>query len=262
MKIARFSHPWLVAMSLLSLSACTAPGERDNAGNDDLGAMREHRSGDIYAEMGKAYINEGQPAVALRKLKRGLELDPDNAQIHAVLGRLYQQLGESDAAAINYRKASEIEPQNPYFRNAWGSFLCQQGDYDKADEQFRLALKNPLYTQPWMASANAGVCALRAQREAQGEKYLRQALSLNPRIPIALLRMARITATRGEYATAKTYLERYRELVPHTADTLLLGLRIEQGLGDADGVARYRATLEQRFPDAPETQTAKELSHP
>ena len=70
--------------------------------------------------------------------------------------------------------------------------------------------------------------------------------------------MAKITAGRGEYAMAKTYIERYRELVPHTADTLLLGLRIEQGLGDTDGVARYRTVLEQRFPDAPETQIAKE----
>ena len=77
-----------------------------------------------------------------------------------------------------------------------------------------------------------------------------------------MLNMARITVGRGEYTAAKAYIERYRELVPHTADTLLLGLRIEQGLGDADGVARYLAVLEQRFPDAPETQTANELSHP
>ena len=32
--------------------------------------------------------------------------------------------------------------------------------------------------------------------------------------------------------------------------------------GDAEGVARYQTVLEQRFPDAPETQTAKEISHP
>lgn len=38
---------------------------------------REDRPGDIYAQMGQGYLKEGQPGVALRKLRRGLEVDPE-----------------------------------------------------------------------------------------------------------------------------------------------------------------------------------------
>jgi type IV pilus assembly protein PilF len=252
----------MAALLALLLAACQMPGVRDDDTTGDLGAIQEKRPGDIYAEMGREYMRQGQPAVALSKLKYGLAIDPGNAQIHVGLGRLYEQLGETRLANEHYSKAADGAPKDPYIRNAWGSFLCQQGEYDQADEQFNRALSNPLYKQPWAANTNAGVCALRAGRPEQAETYLLRALSITPRIPLALRKMARIDSERGEYKDAKVYLERYRELAPHTPETLLLGLHIEQGLGDADAMARYRAVLEKRFPDSPETRTAKELSQP
>jgi len=144
--------------------------------------------------------------------------------------------------------------------NAFGSFLCQQGKYEAADEQFKLALRNPLYEQPWAANTNAGVCALRAGHAKEAEDYLLAALSIEPRIPLALLKMANINYDRGEFDTAKLYIERYRELAPHSPETLLLGVKIEKGLGDKDGMDRYLVVLENRFPDSQETRTAKELS--
>jgi type IV pilus assembly protein PilF len=261
MNIAAAHRGIMVTLLVLPLAACQAPGIRDDA-TGDLGAVPEERPGDVYAEMGREYMRQGLPAVALTKLKYGLEVDPKNPQIHANLGRLYEQLGETQLADKHYSEAAYRAPKDPYIHNAWGSFLCQQGEYDQADEQFRLALQNPLYRQPWAANTNAGVCALRAGRPEQAETYLLHALSITPRIPLALQKMARISSERGEYETAKVYIERYRELAPHTPETLLLGLRIEQGLGDADGIARYRAVLENRFPDSLETRTAKELSQP
>lgn len=251
----------MVALLVVPLAACQVPGVRDDA-TGDLGAIPEKRLGDIYAEMGREYMRQGQPAVALAKLKYGLDVDPDNPRIHANLGRLYERLGETRLAGEHYSEAVDLAPKDPYFRNARGSFLCQQGEYDEADEQFRLALQNPLYERPWAANTNAGVCALRAGRPELAETYLLRALGIAPRIPLALQKMARIHYDRGEYATAKAYLERYRELALHTPETLLLGLRIERGLGDADGMARYRAVLEKRYPDSLETRTAKELSQP
>ncbi len=246
-----------LAALLLALASCTTPGIKDEV---DLGADRENRPGDVYAEMGQAYMREGQPRVALRKLKRGLEADPGNPQIHAVLGRLYQQLGEAEQAKLHYSKASDLEPQNPYFHNAWGSFLCQQQDYDAADEQFQQALLNPLYDRPWQAATNAGLCAYRAGRPEQASAYLHNALSRNPSIPQALLKMAIIENERGKLDQAQGYLQRYTALAPHTPQTLLLGLRIERSLGNKVGADRYLEILQQGYPDAPETRTAKELN--
>ena len=161
MNIAAAHRGIMVTLLVLPLAACQAPGIRDDA-TGDLGAVPEERPGDVYAEMGREYMRQGRPAVALAKLKHGLEVDPKNPQIHANLGRLYEQLGETQLADKHYSEAADRAPKDPYIRNAWGSFLCQQGEYDQADEQFRLALQNPLYRQPWAANTNAGVCALRA----------------------------------------------------------------------------------------------------
>jgi len=244
------------------LGACQVPGVKEEDATGDLGAVPQDRSGDVYAELGYEYIKQGQPAVALAKLKHGLRVDPNNSNIHLVLGRLYEQLGETRLAEQHYREAAALVPKDPYVRNAFGSFLCQQKRYEEADEQFRLALLNPLYDRPWEANTNAGVCALRAGHAEKAETYLLRALSIRARIPLALRKMALISYDRGEYGTAKKYLERYRELAPHSPSTLLLGAQIEHGLKDSDAMARYLAVLEKRFPDAPETRTARELSLP
>lgn len=240
------------------LSACSPMGMREDEGG--LGATRETRPGDIYAQLGQEYLKEGQPEMALRKLTRGLERDPDNGRIHAVLGLLYERLGETQLAARHYARSTELEPRNPFFHNARGSFLCQQEEYEKAEEQFRQALANPLYNQPWAAQTNAGVCALRAGRDKAAEQHLRLALHANPRVPLALLKMAQIQVTRGEYAAAREYLTRYAQLVGPSPQSLLLQLQVALGLGDATAVANSRGELLKRFPDAPETQTARRLS--
>jgi type IV pilus assembly protein PilF len=250
--------PWSLAAALL-VGCASLPGGRED---EDIGVIRDKSPGDIYAQMGSEYLRAGQPAVALRKLKRGLETDPSNPQVHAVLGRLYEQLGETALADQHYSRASSLEPQNPYYHNAWGSFLCQQQQYDKADRQFRLALENPLYDRPWAASTNAGVCAHRAGRLDEAETYLRAALAANPRIPLALRKMAEISLEKGDFAAAKAYLERYAQLAPHDAETLLIGVRAERELGNAEGASRYRDELERLFPDAPATRTARESTPP
>ena len=94
MNMAAARRGIMVALLLSLLAACQVPGIRDEDPTGDLGAVPESRPGDIYAELGREYIKQGQPAVALTKLKRGLEVDPRNPHIHLVLGRLYEQLGE------------------------------------------------------------------------------------------------------------------------------------------------------------------------
>jgi type IV pilus assembly protein PilF len=251
---------FLILLPVLLLAACTAAGVRDGKG--DLGASRAERPGDVYAQMGRAYMNDGQPAVALRKLEYGLKVDPDNGRIHAVMGLLYQRLGKRNLAGEHLHRACELEPENPWFRNAWGSFLCEQGKYPEADEQFNRALSNPLYDRPWQAATNAGLCALRAGNKKQGEAYLHRALSADPADARALTAMTRVELERGNLDAATGYLKRYGRVAHPNPETLLLGARIARERHDAADFARYRKALETRFPDAPETQTVRELKQP
>jgi len=258
---------YVVALCLIVLSGCAAISQPqiDNSSNNDgsnIDATQENRSGNIYAQMGLEYMKAGQPDVALRKLKRGLSIDPNNPQIYAVLGRLYELLGKPKFAEEHYLRSIELEPNNSFFRNAWGSFLCQQGEYERADVEFRKALNNPLYNKPWDAKTNAGVCALRAGRREDGENYLKQALAANPNIPLALAKLAQIKLESKNYIEAQQYLARYEQNSIPSPSSLLLKCKVALGLKDQAMARDCKEKLIQSFPDAPETKTARELVLP
>ncbi|KOR28992.1 hypothetical protein TI04_09690, partial [Achromatium sp. WMS2] len=215
----------------ITLVACASIFNKNNEtaiANSDL--RPENVPGDIYALMAQEYLKVGMPEVALHKLERGLSIYPNNAQIHAEFGIIYQHLGDMVKAERYYRRALTIEPNNPFFRNAWGSFLCQQGKYELADNEFRIALGNPLYNEPWSAQTNAGVCALRAGNLTAGETYLQLAINKNPNIPLALLKLSELRVNQSRYTEAKTYLDQYVKLAPLSPNVILLQYRTALGL--------------------------------
>ncbi len=237
----------------LVVVGCTANSPRSSA---DMGGLSHDQKGpspaDVYVKMAVAYLQQGKVSVALTKVKRGLELDSASADAHNVIALIYERLGELDLAEQHYKKALRLNSHDPYILNAYGSFLCSQGRYSEADRHFMAALRNALYPTPEVALTNAGICAdLRLDHE-QAETYYRQALRSNPKFPVALQRMARISFKKQNYLSARGYLQRYLEVAQHTAETLWLGIRIERELGDLDTLASYELLLRAKFPDSEE----------
>ena len=239
----------LGATSLLA-GCALVPAQSDDTG--DLGAVPQDSLAADYVGMGVEYLKRGQPAVALQRLKRGQELDPNYAPVYNVLAIVYGQLGETDLARENFERASSMAPKDPYVHNAYGSFLCNQKQYGAADEQFQAALHNPLYETPWIAITNAGTCARRAGDASKAEGYFRQALTANPRFGPALYQMAELSYAQHDLATAKGYIERLLSVAQPTAETLALAVRVERGLGSKTQAKRYERMLREKFPDSPE----------
>ncbi len=205
-----------------------------------------------YAGMGVEYLKRGQPAIALQRLKRGQELDPNYAPLYNVLAILYEQLGENDQARENFARAIQLAPRDPYIRNAYGTFLCNQKDYAGAEAAFQAALENPLYPTPWVAHTNAGIGARPAGDLTRAEASFRQALSANADFGPALYQMAELSYAQGNLAGAKDYLARLMRTTQPTGESLALGVRVERGLGNSTQAKRYEQQLRERFPDSPE----------
>lgn len=235
----------------LTLSACATTGG-DATGN--LGVDKGESPAQIYVEMGIAYMRDGQDSVALKKLRRAIEVDPENAQAHNVIAILYERLGENELATKHYDRAAALDPRDPYVRNARGSFFCKQAKYETALEEFELALDNPLYPTPWVALTNAGLCSRLAGDAEQAENYLRRALTRNPRYAPALLKMAEISFDQNNALSARAYLERFLSEVDASAAALWLGVRVEKKLGDRMKSIEYKRRLLKEFPDSPEIQ--------
>jgi type IV pilus assembly protein PilF len=175
-----------------------------------------------------------------------------------VLAIIYSRLGETTLADKHFRRAKSLQPKNSYTLNAYGSFLCGQKKYKEADVQFKAALKNPLYKTPEVALTNAGICARQHKDLDLAEAYLRRALQHNKRFPVALLQMSKISYETSDNQSARDFLNRYHRVAKPTAESLWLGVQIEQKMGDRDAVASYSMQLKGNFPDSTEVKLLKD----
>lgn len=241
----------LVCVAIVS-GCATQGGINDTTGN--LGIEKRNSPAKIYVEMGIAYMREGQDAVALKKLRKAISVDGRNPEAHNVIAILYERLGEFDQATYHYDQAVRLDPKDPFIHNARGSFFCKQDRYKEADEEFLKALANPLYSTPWVALGNAGLCAERAGDKAKAEGYYRRSLTANQSYAPVLLQMAQLSFDQDKPMSARAYLERYHGVAPVSAASLWLGVRVEQKLGDRMKAVEYKRRLLREFPDAPEIQ--------
>jgi type IV pilus assembly protein PilF len=187
-------------------------------------------------------------------LQRALDLDPNLPTAHYAIALLYEQLGEADKAEGHFRRVLHLNADYADAHNAYGVFLCRQGRLDQAEQEFWLAIKNPLYSTPDLAYTNLGQCSLRKPDPVQAEQYLRKALELNPREPGALSYMAALSYEARRYLQARGYLQRLREVAPDNAQSLWLGVQIERALGDHAAASDYAALLRKNFPGSKQAQ--------
>ncbi|MFB4205128.1 Lipopolysaccharide assembly protein B [wastewater metagenome] len=244
---------WLAVVLALGLSACANVPQQEPA-PDSQPKTDSQQAASANTQLGVRYLQQGEPRQALRKLRKALRQDPDNADAHTVTGIVYERLDRPEQAEKHYRRAVELDGNNGTALNNYGRFLCDRGDVDRGLTMFDRAADNPLYDRVAVALTNAGNCALNAGRKDVGEDYLLRALEANKTFPPALLRMARLRYEQGHYLNARAFYQRYLDAAPQTAQSAWLGLRIEHELGNQDAVASYRLLLNNRFPESPETR--------
>lgn len=234
-------HLALTVMAAVVLtSACSSTPKRD---------PNEPSISDIYMRKGVEYMNNGMLDVALQDLKHSVELDDRNGEAHDALAVLYQRLNQPIEAEREFQKALALTEDNAGTANNYGQFLCKQGQYDKAMMEFQKVISSKLYASPWIALTNAGFCARTSGKRADAEAYLRKALESNSTFPPALMEMAKISLESGQYMSARAFVQRYEEAAPADADILVLGIQVEQALGNEQAATDYRNKLRAQFPE-------------
>ena len=175
----------IALVALLLITACSSsPKKTDN----DL-----RKAAETNTALGRQYMDRGQYEIALDKLKRAVANDKTYASAHTMQGVLYETNGELDDAESEFRMAVRYDPTDGDVNNNLGAFLCRNDKAGEADVYFQTALKDPFYTTPQIATANAGSCALSRGELDKAESYLRQSLEQDQRMASALLPMAEVS---------------------------------------------------------------------
>jgi len=217
---------------------------------------------DLNAQLGLAYMEQGNNEEALKKLQHALKLNPDSASANHYIAELYRKLGKNREAEEHYRKALSLTPADPMLLNNYGVFLCSQQRFGEAVKKFVAAVKQPFYKTPEVAYNNAGLCALQIPDAAKAEEYFRSALRLNPRMPDALYELADLSFKQQKYLHARAFVQRYLAVAKPNPQILWLGVRVERKLGDEAAADRFARQLKERFPTADETLLSQEQKAP
>ena len=167
---------------------------------------------------------------------------------------MYEELGENSLAERHYKRSIELDANDPRLRNNYGQYLCRHRSERQGIEQFQMAANNPLYKSPQIPLTNAGICAMRINELEQADGFFRRALEIQPTLRTALLNMMRINVQQGNYLQGRAYLQRYKAVGSHNAETLWAGYQIEKNLGDKAAAANYAVRLKSRFPDSAQTK--------
>jgi type IV pilus assembly protein PilF len=214
----------------------------------------------IHTELGATYLARNQLDVAQQELERALELGPDDSQANHIMGLLQLRLKNEKKAEQYLKRAIEENPDNSDAHNSYGVFLCERGRLDEADKQFRDALRNPLYREPQQANVNAGLCRIKVSDWPAAANYFRAALKIDPRLPSALVNMARVSLEMGQPLSARAFIQRFFAVAGDTPESLLLAFRIERALGAKDAQATYAVRLRGKFPDSAEAKQLRTLT--
>ncbi len=182
---ARAMKPRLTALAALAavplvLSGCLqGRGPAGDAGNR---AQRMRAFAPVQIEAGKAYLAADQPNDAFVCFRRAIRIDPQNYEAQLGLAQASTKIGATRAGLNAAEAAAKLKPGQPE------------------------------------ALLAAGQLSLASQRPAEAEKYLREALRLNPKFAAAWRDLGETKLIQKAVGESVSALERARQLSPNDAE--------------------------------------------
>ena len=242
----------LLCFYILALTACGGgPGGSTTTKKEDAARYN--------VQLGLAYLQKGELALAKEKLERAEKQNPRDPQLQSSLGMLYERLGEPQQADRYYRQALRMAPDDPEVQNNYAIYLCRQKRVDEGVEKFMLAASNPLYRTPEAALTNAGVCLREAKRFDEAAARFTRALAVRPNFSEAAYQLGDLELERGRNAEAKAVVTRYLDAFRPTPDVLLLAVRVSRASNDRLAEERYARRLRVDFPESPQARALGSL---
>ncbi len=253
---------WIVGCCVLAiagLAGCaTSSGGGDSASVaqdivTDSDRSPERKRAAIRLELALAYFQEGKNTIALDEVKLALAADPSYFDAYNVRGLIYMALNDQALAQASFTKALGLRPKDPDVLHNLGWLKCQQGQFGQAIAHFEEALANPQYGARAKSLMTLGLCQIRAGLKPQAEANLLKAYEYDAGNPVTGFNLATLMFERGDLQRARFYIRRLNNSSLGNAESMWLGIRIEQRLGNTEAVSQLGLQLEKRFTDSPQT---------
>jgi type IV pilus assembly protein PilF len=243
------------AGSLLGLAGCATPQQETGASSEVVTPSDEsesRRRARIRIELASGYFEEGKIDIALDELKQVIAIDPGFADAYNLRGLVYMRLGDNRQAEDSFRRALVLNPRDADAHHNYGWLQCQLGRFPEAYQSFESALANPIYGGRSKSLMLLGLCQARAGLKPEAERSLARAYELDAGNPITGYNLAQLLYQRGDYNRAQFYIRRLNNSELANAETLWLGIKVEQRMNDTVAMDQLGDQLRKRFPQSPQ----------
>jgi type IV pilus assembly protein PilF len=243
------------AVAVTLLAGCAAPQQQEQTSLDVVTPSDEpesRRRARIRMELASGYFSEGKPEIALDELKQVVAIDPTLPDAYNLRGLIFMRLGDNRQAEENFRRALALNPRDANVYHNYGWLQCQSNRYSEAQRSFDTALQNPLYAGRSKTLMAQGLCQARAGQREDAERSLARAYELDAGNPITGYNLARLLYQRGEFERAQFYIRRLNNTELANAESLWLGIKVEQRMKDGAAMSQLSEQLRKRFPQSRE----------
>lgn len=245
-----------LALGLLLLAGCagTQQAPADTSANivTESDETPQRRRARIRLELAVGYFEQGRIEVALDEVKQALASDPAYAPAYNLRGLIFMRLNEPRQAEDSFRRALALDAKDGDTLHNFGWLQCQQGRFDESFRALRQALENPLYGGRAKTFMALGLCQSRAGRFEEAEQSLSRSYELDAANPVTGYNLASLLLRRNELPRAQFYIRRLNNTDLANAESLWLGIRVEQRLGDRVAMDQLAEQLRKRYPQSRE----------
>lgn len=234
---------------LLSGCAATPPHDDIVTASDEPEIRKRAR---IRLQLAVGYFQQGQTTVALDETKQALNIDPGFGDAYNLRGLVYMRLNDQRLAEESFQRAIALSPQDGNIQHNYGWMLCQQHRYDDAISAFNRALANPRYDSRAKTWLTMGICELQAGHREDAEQSLTKSYELDAANPVTGYNLSKLLFEKGDMTRAQFYIRRINNSDQANAESLWLGIKVEDRLGNRIAREQLGSQLRQRFAKSPE----------
>jgi tetratricopeptide (TPR) repeat protein len=170
---------------------------------------------EVHVRIAEALWNKGELEHARQHFVLGLRQDPGSTQTLLDLADLLIEMQRWDEAGEKIRRAIELSPEDPSSHFCYGGWLAHRG----RDEQAIASLKRALQLDPTFPGAHLLLGQLHHRRSElpHARLHLRAELMLRPEEPEILMDLSNLLLDVGEARAAVACLKRLTQLNPDHA---------------------------------------------
>jgi Tfp pilus assembly protein PilF len=136
-------------------------------------------------DVGIDHLKNGRTAMAIRKIRSAIELDPDDPVSHLALGEAYRRKGMLEEAEAELMLAIDLSKSTSDFNYHetvvnLSALLIQKKRYDEAITWCDTLIDDPTFSTPWRALTNRGWAEYELGRLDLARKSFERALEFHP----------------------------------------------------------------------------------